>query len=385
MTLTTEQTKKLLAQYANVEESEASAFVDAFVCVIAERLKQGEEVTVNGLGTFGFVDSQQGRRISFLAEEKMKNAVNAPFSVFEPFVIEEGTASKTSEVEDSVEDVSKEENIEIETAIAEETSVEETPVEETPSDTMSDAEEPVAEEPIAETPTTEEEKPKKEAKPLRKESTHRDIPYTTWAMSLLGVAAVLLIGFAALRLSSDEPSDSTKKVKTSQVKTAQVEDSKPVEEIKVEEVTPAVEEKKAEEPQVAEKNVAEKKAEKKAVEKKEEAKKPSSQPKTEPAVAATRPADNQVMHNADGTPVKVKLAEGDRLTLLSLRTYGDKCFWVYIYQVNAFQIPNPDVVQCHLDLYLPDPSYYRIDASDERSVRRAKQLQYEISKRNTSL
>ncbi|MDO4496831.1 MAG: hypothetical protein Q4B58_03210, partial [Bacteroidales bacterium] len=96
---------------------------------------------------------------------------------------------------------------------------------------------------------------------------------------------------------------------------------------------------------------------------------------TEPA---ERPKEEQILHNPDGTPTIVSLGAGERLTLLSERLYGDKNFWGYIYEVNAFQIPNPNVVSSKLKLYLPDAVYYHIDAQDPASVKRARQKQHEI-------
>lgn len=71
----------------------------------------------------------------------------------------------------------------------------------------------------------------------------------------------------------------------------------------------------------------------------------------------------------------VVLKPGDRLNLLSLKYYGDKIFWVYIYQANKDVIPNPDNVPVGITVRIPKPDPKLIDPKNEALVAKAKALQ----------
>lgn len=106
------------------------------------------------------------------------------------------------------------------------------------------------------------------------------------------------------------------------------------------------------------------------------AEKPSQQSTEKPATA-TNDAKTTVdpksrMKNPDGTFATYKLKQGDRLTLVALEHYGNKAFWPYIFEVNRDKLKSPSLVQTGMQLYLPDPAYFGIDANDPESVRKAK-------------
>ena len=96
-----------------------------------------------------------------------------------------------------------------------------------------------------------------------------------------------------------------------------------------------------------------------------------------PFTSSERPS-NDILFQENGQPKKVTLSEGERLTLLALSTFGDKAFWAYIYDVNAFQLGDPNTVPKGLPLYLPDPSYFGIDASNPASVKKAQNRAMQI-------
>lgn len=76
----------------------------------------------------------------------------------------------------------------------------------------------------------------------------------------------------------------------------------------------------------------------------------------------------------------VVIQTGDRLTLISLKYYGHKIFWVYLYLANKESIPNPNSVAIGTQIHIPVPETYNIDANDEQSIRKAAVLQTEILK-----
>lgn len=99
---------------------------------------------------------------------------------------------------------------------------------------------------------------------------------------------------------------------------------------------------------------------------------PAEAPKPAPEKPAASLSDQMYRHNADGSVATHKLQQGERLTLIALKYYGDKCFWPYIYEVNTDKIKSPSLVSEGMVLRLPDASYFGIDASNPKSVAKAK-------------
>jgi nucleoid DNA-binding protein len=73
------------------------------------------------------------------------------------------------------------------------------------------------------------------------------------------------------------------------------------------------------------------------------------------------------------------IREGSRLTLLSLKYYGSKAFWVYIYDANKQKIKNPNNVAAGTLISIPDKSAYNIDANNPESVKKANELATQIA------
>lgn len=69
-----------------------------------------------------------------------------------------------------------------------------------------------------------------------------------------------------------------------------------------------------------------------------------------------------------------RMDKGSRLTLLALKYYGHKDFWVYIYEENKTRISNPNRIPVDFDLAIPDARKYGIDANDEASLQKAQDL-----------
>ncbi|MDR2042375.1 MAG: HU family DNA-binding protein [Tannerella sp.] len=79
------------------------------------------------------------------------------------------------------------------------------------------------------------------------------------------------------------------------------------------------------------------------------------------------------------TLAKVTMSPGSRLTLLALKYYGDKIFWVYIYDFNKAKIgSNPDLVPAGMEILVPAKEVYGIDANDADSREKARQQQAKI-------
>jgi len=65
---------------------------------------------------------------------------------------------------------------------------------------------------------------------------------------------------------------------------------------------------------------------------------------------------------------------GERLTLIALREYGHKAFWVYLYEENKNIIDDPGLVPVGLEIVIPPASKYQIDKNNPESVNKAKAI-----------
>ncbi|MHB9141737.1 MAG: HU family DNA-binding protein [Paludibacter sp.] len=70
----------------------------------------------------------------------------------------------------------------------------------------------------------------------------------------------------------------------------------------------------------------------------------------------------------------VRIKRGSRLTLISKKYYGNKDFWVYIYEANEKHIPNPDDIPKGTLIRVPKIDPRLIDASNPRCIRKAREL-----------
>ncbi|MDD3907643.1 MAG: HU family DNA-binding protein, partial [Bacteroidales bacterium] len=80
-------------------------------------------------------------------------------------------------------------------------------------------------------------------------------------------------------------------------------------------------------------------------------------------------------------PVFVKLKQGEMLTVLSLKYYGHKAFWVYIYAANMDVIKDPDHIPLGTRIRIPKPDTSIINADDPDCIAKAKALQTKILSR----
>ena len=75
---------------------------------------------------------------------------------------------------------------------------------------------------------------------------------------------------------------------------------------------------------------------------------------------------------------RVKIEPGSRLTLISLKYYGSKLFWVYLYEYNRAVITEPNNVPISTVIEVPAPEMYGIDRRDRSSIEKAAARQTEI-------
>ncbi|MDR2918290.1 MAG: HU family DNA-binding protein [Tannerella sp.] len=76
---------------------------------------------------------------------------------------------------------------------------------------------------------------------------------------------------------------------------------------------------------------------------------------------------------------KIKMESGNRLTLVAEKYYGNKLFWVYIYDFNKDKIgANPDNVKAGMEIMVPSKEIYGIDANNAGSLEKARKLQAQL-------
>ena len=395
--LNAEQFKFHLARYAKVSEADAAAFVDAVSQVLIDRVKAGEEVEIQGLGTFSVIETQQGRRLALQVDERMRAAVNAPFACFEPVIV--ANAPRPAEpvaepAEEPIEPiVANEPEPTEEPAAADEptlapvetvadalvenssvalgnivAAVSATKAAEEVAESVPETATPLAKNEEKPTPEKVEEKPVANApRPRRvreEEKSLMDIlqeklpavkPWM-WGAIVGAIVLIILIVVLANVCSGSEKKAAPKPEPTTEV----AQDTASAETTVVEPATQT----NAEAAPSAKKSQPEPTTSVTAT--------PSAKSKQ-----ASRPGDEQLWME-DGEPKMASLGDGGRLTLVALRNYGDKAFWAYIYDVNAFQLGDPNNVPIGKPLYLPNPSYYRIDANDPASIKRAQNRAMQI-------
>jgi len=73
---------------------------------------------------------------------------------------------------------------------------------------------------------------------------------------------------------------------------------------------------------------------------------------------------------AQGRKRKTKV--GERLTLIAYEEFGDVVFWIYIYEENKHLISKDNFVNPGIELTIPPPEKYDIDATNAKSIQRAR-------------
>ena len=332
-----EKLSMILAGYAGITEEEAKRFLDAFSFVISEHVRSGEDVEVQGLGRFFVVDTKQAemRRVALMLSESMKDEVNSPFSFLEPYVISKGGNS------DNVEDVKIEGTEDIDEVVESTELVEISEAFESKED-----EDEIVE--AIETEETQDEvscvDPMLGVALVKTDSKHKGMArkYFFIVLSILiGVFIVLYAISCLVHLvtrTEKEPVMAESSFNDSYDNEENVKEELVIEEVIEEPLDTVI--------TIVLTNTEEKK----------------------PTVF-----NPHYKLDSIGNPECVVMQVGERLTLISLRYFGSKDFWPYIFDVNSDKLKSPSNVVAGLKLYLPDPAYYDINSDDEQSLKKARQ------------
>ena len=109
---------------------------------------------------------------------------------------------------------------------------------------------------------------------------------------------------------------------------------------------------------------------------------PRQEPATQPRATTTTSPQTQTTASAtsnNNVLARVTIQPGQRLTLIAERYYGDKVFWVYIYEYNKTQIgSNPNLLRTGMEILVPAKALYGIDANSAASIDKATDIQRQI-------
>lgn len=356
--ISTHELKQLVIRATGMEEAFVNVFMDEMLRLIIETVSTGEEVCIDGLGTFRKVTVGGGQytRVVFFADDKMKEGVNAPFVQFEPVVLKEGlsielkesplvTITETEAIAPVQQLITKEdtEMAKNSDADAKRISAEESEAEQYQKE-MAETEAPVE---VSNgngnlTQRVDEVIDDNIAAATGQTCTPTSCPasqnltkgrYGLWFVIIL--LAVCIIGTAIyfvvhvkesekMPVQTEQPASPVSQVLPN---TTVLPDSAST--------LPAIEQ---------------------------------VQETPAPVIVAEKSADR----SEEQFPKQVVLKRGERLTLLSLRYYGNKFFWIYIFEANKKQYPDPEAVPAGATLIIPDPTQYGIDAGNPTSVEEAK-------------
>lgn len=425
-----------LSEHTRVELAITERFVQSMVRVITDGLRRDEEVEVKGIGTFRNIFTHQGelQRVAYTPDDQMRTQVNAPFNCFEPVVISNAPAEVVASVlpaepsQETPEPVVVEPSIAIEPPIVDEQPIVDEPPIPIESPVVVEppisVESPITEEPTviagqtsaedvaipvvaaADTnPTSNITNTNNDTDNMRNEDFNENEEETTepkysvghnrpvshlvsWMCGLLVIACIAMVWFV-LSLDKEDLSDTDYSVTTSSVvyddeelsdiiAADQIDDSLnqvAAAEVAEEEASPAaLPVETAPQTETVASNMPE--AQPKTNDKPEANPKTENQPEAKPEAKTGGNAGTSAIQgrkrNPDGSYATYKLQSGDRLTLVALKYYGDKCFWPYIFEVNRDKLKEPGLVQSGMVLYLPDAEYFGIDANNAESVRKAK-------------
>lgn len=413
----------MLAGNCNITQAEAEDFIKNFFEQLSRSLTEGETVKIKGIGTFA-PGSDADNPVAFTPDTEIAESINAPFAMFEPEEVSDTLSDEAfEEVDQDSEQAadapdSETESIPEPTVIAEETASEQTQEEASaplpenePAPSVEAVVEVIAEETVAEQP--------------QESNTTTDSPETTPTPE--PVAAVETVTESSTAPIVETATTIEKPVETEQPKAdintpSQVQKSEPqplpattdrpkatpsFPEEEPEEYLRYPERKscagfgwgfvigllvglavgacgvyfaidyifptmpdsygnvKAEDDLIAEAILIDSVAAPLgALPDTTATAAPADTVKQAPATATPEPAPA-------AQPVKDTVRPGYLLNDMAKKHYGNKCFWVYIYEENKAKIANPNRVGPGLVLVIPPAEKYGIDSSSAASIKAA--------------
>lgn len=378
--LTIQDLAALLAERTGKDRNSAELFLREFIAIVSQGVFTDKIAKVKGLGTFKIVLMEKRESIhvntgerflipahykfSFLPDKELRELTNKPFSFFETVELNENVdfvdldmltgMEETETEEESVEEIipEKEEKITEPVELAEE---EPEPVNESAAAEEINLEETVPEE-IEEPAQTGQEEPQKEPVQLPFANDFSDTDYqfedeepssSRWIKGAIIAGVIALIAAVSTFLYLNRSFFLGPEIPTTVLTGRSLPDQaiEPVDTLQ-QEAPIAVAEIEVEEKDTV----------------------PVEPSVTSPEAPVTSP---EIL-------AKVKIATGNRLTLISLEYYGSKIFWVYLYDYNKAAIKDPNNIPVGTEILVPAPSLYGIDKHSRASIDKAAARQTEI-------
>lgn len=432
--INTQDLAVLLAKQASISKKEAEAFLKELMNVILSGLDDDELVKVKGIGTFKLitiseresVDVVTGnrvvipahQRISFTPDKTLAATINEPFALFEPTEIIEENAElvlsrlqrnkaedeKVDELQEEVsetphmvvapvaETIEETENLQAEEAIE---------ATEQPQPEVVETIEAVAPTVLPEPPAAEAIKEEEDAPPegffKAEDIFNPDSPYykpvdssrrrpsskrTNWGLIVSMIVVAMLFAFLA-HIVNEDIKARQKLAGTSRDMIIKEQVEKPnfverllgtdkstdsvtiVRDLREIPAAPTEEEKE----EVIEDTPA-------AVVPTTQT--PAAKPQTSPNTTTERGTNTGNKNNSTTKGSERVLKAGERLTIIAEEEYGNKAFWIYIYEENKDKITDPNNVRAGTKLTIPKAEKYKIDKDDEASIRRAQRRLSEL-------
>ena len=353
--LTIQDLAGLLAEYTGKDKNSSERFLREFIAVVSEGVYTDKLVKVKGLGTFKIIPVEKRESIhvntgerfvipehykfSFLPDKELRELVNKPFSFFETTELGENVDFSDMDVVPDEPEIKEAEDESVEEVMPEEDPVvssEEEPAGQ-PEDEGMDTLEPVVD---GRPEDSEPDSPSEEAETgpdaeRKKPRTKRIVVVSVFVFLLL----LFNIGLYLNRACFFEKGKETLKVDTVFPKGETV-------------ATEVV-------------------ADTATVFAKEDSARIVSETTEEKPAVKSEAASPEVI-------ARVKIEPGSRLTLISLKYYGSKLFWVYLYEYNKNVIKDPNNVPIGTVIEVPAPEMYGIDCRDRSSIEKAAARQTEI-------
>lgn len=378
--LTIQDLAALLAERTGKDRNSAELFLREFIAIVSQGVFTDKIAKVKGLGTFKIalmekresIHVNTGERFlipahykfSFLPDKELRELTNKPFSFFETTELNENVdfadldmltgMEETETEEESVEEIipEKEEKITEPVELAEE---EPEPVDEPAAAEEINLEETVPEE-IEEPAQTGQEEPQKEPVQLPFANDFSDTDYqfedeepssSRWIKGAIIAGVIALIAAVSTFLYLNRSFFLGPEIPTTVLTGRSLPDQaiEPVDTLQ-QEAPIAVAEIEVEEKDTV----------------------PVEPSVTSPEAPVTSP---EIL-------AKVKIATGNRLTLISLEYYGSKIFWVYLYDYNKAAIKDPNNIPVGTEILVPAPGLYGIDKHSRASIDKAAARQTEI-------
>jgi len=107
---------------------------------------------------------------------------------------------------------------------------------------------------------------------------------------------------------------------------------------------------------------------------------PLDKPEVRQKKTETTQAQNTSEPDNTKIPARVRLGKGQTLTQIAAKYYGDRIFWVYLYEHNKNHIKDFDNIPVNTVIELPRPEQYDIDVKNPASIQRAKEKQAQLMK-----